>query len=397
MKRELRILMLEDTPTDADLAERELRRAGIVFTSIRVESRDAFIKALDEFRPDIVLSDYKLPNFDGRAALEIVRRDYSEVPVVMVTGALSDIEAVDLIHAGARDYVLKDRLARLAPAVQRALAAEQEARARRQAEEQLRLLNESLEQQVREQTQKNMEKERLLIEQNRTAAMGELVRNIAHQWRQPLNTVGLVVQSILDDYHENSLNKEELEKGVATAMRCIKGMSKTIDDFRNFFRPDKVKKLFRLQDAINESLSLIETTLKNNEIKVSLNGDQELLAFGYANDFSQVILNLLANAAEALVGNKVQQKRIEIELRSSERNGVVVIRDNAGGIPEESKGRIFEPYFTTKVDGLGIGLYMSKIIIEKHIGGSITFCNTANGVEFTVSIPLKTGGETKPE
>ncbi len=394
---ELRVLMLEDTPSDADLAERELRKAGIAFTSLRVESRDAFIRALDEFRPDIVLSDYKLPNFDGRAALEIVRRDYSEVPVVMVTGALSDIEAVDLIHAGARDYVLKDRLARLAPAVQRALAAEQEARARRQAEEQLRLLNESLEQQVREQTQKNMEKERLLIEQNRRAAMGELVRNIAHQWRQPLNTVGLVVQNILDDYHENSLNKEELERGVATAMRCIKGMSKTIDDFRNFFRPDKVRKRFKLRDAIDESLSLIEATLKSNEIKVSLNGDQELHAFGYANDFSQVILNLLANAAEALVGNKVQQKQIEIELSSSERSGVVVIRDNAGGIPKDAMGEIFDPYFTTKVDGLGIGLYMSKIIIERHIGGSITCCNTAEGAEFTVSVPLKPIEETKLE
>jgi len=130
-KRELRVLMLEDTPTDAELAQRELRKAGISFTAMRVETRDAFIHALEEFRPDIVLSDYKLPDFNGMDALAIVQRDHPEVPVVMVTGALSDIEAVELIHAGARDYVLKDRLARLAPAVQRALSAEQGARARR--------------------------------------------------------------------------------------------------------------------------------------------------------------------------------------------------------------------------------------------------------------------------
>jgi signal transduction histidine kinase len=397
MKQELRVLMLEDTPSDADLAERELRKAGVAFISMRVESRDAFIRALGEFRPDIVLSDYKLPNFDGRAALEIVQRNYPDVPVVMVTGALSDMEAVDLIHAGARDYVLKDRLARLAPAVQRALAAAQDARARSQAEERLRQLNESLEQQVKEQTQKNMEKERLLIEQNRSAAMGELIRNIAHQWRQPLNTVALVVQNILDDYGANRLKKEELEKNVGTAMRCIKRMSKTIDDFRDFFRPDKTKKLFKLHEAIEESLVLIEATLKNNEITVSLSGDQELQAFGYANEFSHIILNLLANAADALADNKVQQKRIEIELRSSGPSGIVVIRDNAGGIPEEAMGRIFDPYFTTKVDGLGIGLYMSKIIIEKHIGGSISFCNAAHGAEFTISIPLSSDVETKLE
>lgn len=138
INRELRVLMLEDTPTDAELAERELRKAGIAFTSIRVDTRDAFVRAIEEFRPDIILSDYKLPDFNGMDALEIVQRDHPEVPMVMVTGALSDIEAVELIHAGARDYVLKDRLARLAPAVQRALSAEQGARARKAAEKALR-------------------------------------------------------------------------------------------------------------------------------------------------------------------------------------------------------------------------------------------------------------------
>ena len=138
MNRELRVLMLEDTVTDAELAQRELRKAGVAFTAVRVETRDAFIRALEEFHPDIILSDYNLPDFNGMDALEIVRRDHPEVPMVMVTGALSDIEAVELIHAGARDYVLKDRLARLGPAVQRALSAEQGARARKAAEKALR-------------------------------------------------------------------------------------------------------------------------------------------------------------------------------------------------------------------------------------------------------------------
>jgi PAS domain S-box-containing protein len=138
MGSELRVLMLEDTATDAELAERELRKAGIAFTARRVETRDAFVLALGEFKPDIVLSDYRLPDFDGMAALEIMRRDHPDVPVVMVTGALSDMEAVELIHAGAKDYVLKDRLARLAQAVQRTLAAEQSARERQAAEKALR-------------------------------------------------------------------------------------------------------------------------------------------------------------------------------------------------------------------------------------------------------------------
>ena len=143
IKKELRVLMLEDTPTDAELMEHELRRANIVFTSKRVETRDVFVRALEEFHPDIVLSDYKLPDFDGMEALKIVRRDYPHVPVIMVTGALIDIEAVELIHAGARDYILKDRLARLGPAVQRALSAEQGIRARKMAEEKFRKISES--------------------------------------------------------------------------------------------------------------------------------------------------------------------------------------------------------------------------------------------------------------
>jgi PAS domain S-box-containing protein/putative nucleotidyltransferase with HDIG domain len=138
MEKVLRVLMLEDTPTDAELVEHELRMAGIAFISKCVDTREAFIHALEDFQPDIILSDYKLPNFDGLDALEIVRRDHPDMPVIMVTGAFSDIDAADLLAAGANDYILKDRLARLAPAIQRALAAEQVARARKAAEQALR-------------------------------------------------------------------------------------------------------------------------------------------------------------------------------------------------------------------------------------------------------------------
>lgn len=137
-KKELRVLLLEDTPTDAELAEHELRKAGIAFTVRRVDTRETFVAALEEFQPDIVLSDYKLPAFDGMSALQLVRRDHPDIPVIMVTGALPDFKAIELINAGAKDYVLKDRLARLGSAVQRVMAEEGELRARRDAERALR-------------------------------------------------------------------------------------------------------------------------------------------------------------------------------------------------------------------------------------------------------------------
>jgi PAS domain S-box-containing protein len=136
--RSMRILMLEDTASDAELEEHELRKIGVPFTLKRVETRGDFLRALEEFKPDIILSDYNLPEFSGMAALEIVRRDHPEIPVIMVTGALPDVEAVSLIHAGAKDYVLKDRLARLSSAVQHVLSMEQGIRARKAAEKSLR-------------------------------------------------------------------------------------------------------------------------------------------------------------------------------------------------------------------------------------------------------------------
>lgn len=134
----LYILLLEDSPTDAELNERELRKGGFEFKSLRVDTRDTFIRALEEFRPDIVLADFNVPEFDGKAALQIVRREHPEIPFVIVTGALADIEAVELLHAGARDYVLKDRPARLAAAVRRALSIERVIHARKAAEHELR-------------------------------------------------------------------------------------------------------------------------------------------------------------------------------------------------------------------------------------------------------------------
>lgn len=135
---ELRVLILEDVPSDAELMQHALRRAGIAFVAQRVDTREAFVQALEAFRPDIVLADYRLPAFDGGEALQIVRSAHPEVPLVIVTGALGDEAAIELLKGGARDYVLKDNLARLSPVIQRALSEEQSVRARKAAERALR-------------------------------------------------------------------------------------------------------------------------------------------------------------------------------------------------------------------------------------------------------------------
>lgn len=258
----------------------------------------------------------------------------------------------------------------------------------KKTEHDLKALNETLAQRVEEETQKSLERERLLIQQGRSAAMGEMIGNIAHQWRQPLSTLGVVVQNIQNDYQEKMLGESALENYVGTAMRAIQRMSSTIDDFRDFFRPNRAMERFPVHQSIHETMQLVDAMLKNNRISIRLFGDQELAVFGYPNEFSQAVLNVIANAKDALVDKKVPYGHIDIELSAANGWGVISIRDNAGGIPEEAMEKIFDPYFTTKPNGTGIGLYMSKIIIEKHMGGRISCCNSQGGAEFTLSLPL---------
>ncbi len=263
----------------------------------------------------------------------------------------------------------------------------------KKTERRLKALNESLAQRVGEETRKSLEKERLLIQQGRSAAMGEMIGNIAHQWRQPLSTLGLVIQNIHSDYLEGGLEGDALEKYVEIAKRAIQRMSCTIDDFRDFFRPSRVKEHFSVYQSIQETVSLLDAMLKNNGISIDMEGDPGLVACGHPNEFSQVVLNFVVNAKDALVERKVSRGRIEIAISACDGKGVVTIRDNAGGIEEDQLEKIFDPYFTTKQHGTGIGLHMNRIIIERHMNGRIGCRNLFErgqrlGVEFSITIPL---------
>lgn len=255
-------------------------------------------------------------------------------------------------------------------------------------ESNLKTLNETLVQRVDEETQKTLERERLFIQQGRNAAMGEMIGNIAHQWRQPLSTLGLVVQNIQADFQENVMSASVLEEYVETATRAIQRMSCTIDDFRDFFRPNRAREVFSIYQSIYGTMQLLDAMLKNNGIAVRLSGDQGLKALGHPNEFSQVVLNFLVNAKDALVDRKVPQGRIDIDLVGYDGWSVVTIRDNAGGIREDELERIFDPYFTTKPNGTGIGLHMNKTIIETHMNGRIVCSNVPEGVEFSIIVPL---------
>jgi PAS domain S-box-containing protein len=262
---------------------------------------------------------------------------------------------------------------------------------RKQAEMALQALNEMLEQRVKEETAQNMAQERLLIQQARHAAMGEMIGNIAHQWRQPLNTLGLIVQNIAIDYQDGVLDQNSLTEYKNTATDTVHKMSRTIDDFRNFFRPNHPEETFSLLVPIQEASNLIDASMQNNAIAVTVDCAEDIKAFGSSNEFSQVMLNLLANAKDALVERKSPLKTIEVSAHEEGNHAVVFVRDNGGGIPLESMDKIFDPYFTSKESGTGIGLYMTRMIVEQHMHGKITCRNTGDGAEFTLSLPGETG------
>ncbi|MFA7242851.1 MAG: ATP-binding protein [Sulfuricellaceae bacterium] len=258
-----------------------------------------------------------------------------------------------------------------------------------QEQEQLRLLNETLEQRVTEEVNRNREKDHLLIQQSRLAAMGEMVGSIAHQWRQPINTVNLILQNIRDDYRYGELSDESLNRSVELGNRVIQDMSRTIDDFRNFFRPNKEKKPFQIRRSVDNVRALVDAAFQRRGIEVEIEGDEELEVLGYENEYAQVLLNVLNNAKEAIAARGVANGRISIHLARTDGEARVTVSDNGGGIKAEAMERIFDPYFSTKALGSGIGLYMSKMIIEQNMGGRIYAGNIPDGAEFTLVLPLR--------
>jgi len=243
------------------------------------------------------------------------------------------------------------------------------------------------------------QKDKLLSQQSKMAAMGEMIENIAHQWRQPLSLVssistGIIVKKELG-VSEFDDEKKDLEKINDTAQH----LSQTIEDFRNFFKSDKEKKEFSLLKSIEKNLMLIEGILKSNNIQIVLGQKDDCKIKSYENEFTQALLNIFYNARDVLIEKKLEEKLIFINIKSNKENIVVTVLDNGGGIENSIIEKIFDPYFTTKhqSQGTGIGLYMTHQIIEKHMGGKIIVENEKfqynnikyKGAKFSIYLPKK--------
>ncbi len=232
----------------------------------------------------------------------------------------------------------------------------------------------------------------LLIEQSKHAAMGEMISMIAHQWRQPLQAVSILVQKLpLTKMIDGEITDDLVDSVVDDVGKQLQYMSKTIDDFRDFFKPNRSRETINISIIVNKSIDFLGYLLKANAIKLNIKNDMQVDVHVYLNEIVQAIINIIKNACDALTEKNNEEKVINISTAKQSDYICIMIEDNAGGIPDNVIGKIFEPYFSTKTNknGTGLGLYMCKTIIEQHSHGVISVENTNIGAKFTIKLPLE--------
>ncbi|MDK9717579.1 MAG: response regulator [Trichlorobacter sp.] len=408
------------------------------YTILVAEDGESAIKRAEYARPDLILLDVMMPGIDGYETCRRLKsvKSTHDIPVLFMTALAETGNKVKGLEAGAVDYITKpfqreellariavhlhnrvltkrlqeakelletrveERTAELARAnnelQEKAFLLEEEIAERVLAEQelhvkqtQLEALNRTLETRVQEEVQRNREKDAMMIQQGRLAAMGEMISNIAHQWRQPLNELGIMVQMLRVDYDDSLLDDTRLDEFSHGCMEIIQHMSQTINTFRDFFKKGQSSDRFDVSSVIRKTVDLVQASFQAAGITLNLKLEHNGLIQGNANEFSQIILNLFNNARDVLVERAIAAPEISVSMQLVDGQIIVIVEDNAGGIPDAISGKIFDPYFTTKhkSQGVGLGLYMSKMIIEGKMGGSIDVGNTSDGACFQLALP----------
>ena len=240
----------------------------------------------------------------------------------------------------------------------------------------LKIMNKKLAIRIKKELDKHQEKDRILAQQQKMVSMGQMIENIAHQWRQPLSVISTSASGLKLKKQLNILEDEELIKSIDKIVDTAKYLSDTIDDFRYFFKPQKDKTKFSLAKNIEKSLSFLETVLKENSIKVEFEYE-DIDITAYETELMQVFINIISNSKDAFIEKKIKDRVIFISIKNFPNRILIEIKDNAGGVEDDILDKVFEPYFTTKhqYSGTGIGLYMSNQIIKTHLNGDIFMKN----------------------
>ena len=427
----MRVLIVEDNANARKLLRLTLEHYGC--SVIEAQDGQEGLEQAVCHPPDIIISDALMPRMDGFQLIRAIKADPAlrAIPFIFYSSTYTGEKEHELaLSLGAEAFInkpvepvvlwertcaiMQECAARQQAAPQQAInegeerflreysrivatkleekvrELEEALLLRKQAEEELRRLNIELEQRITQEVEKNRAKDHILAHQARLAAMGEMLSNIAHQWRQPLNNIALIIQNQQAEFMDESLTQTACNEYTQECLKMLGYLSHTIDTFCDFYQPDHGRQSFELNQAIDESLRLVQDDLEACGIVVTLTKCRDLIINGYRKEFSQVLVNIIQNAKEAILLQQPSQPQIEIRCSQQDSQALIRVCDNGGGIPQEIMHKVFDPYFTRKfkAQGVGMGLYMAKMIIEKHMSGRIAVSNHADGAEVSLELPL---------
>lgn len=360
-----RIMIVDDEPVNLTAIASHLK--DMYSISIAKNGEEA-LKRMEANPADLILLDINMPGMDGFEVAERLKMESStaSIPIIFLTSDTRRESVIRAIRVKGSDFITK-------PVDKEELI--------RRIENQLIMV---------ELRRSNAQKDAMLIQQAKLAAMGEMIANIAHQWRQPLMMLSMGTLALDKKFNKGELDTEYMGKYIEKTTGIIDKMNQTILDFSDFFKPNKLPEPFSPELTVRKSLDFLMPMMKRYEIDINFDSDIHSTMTGYPNELSQVIFNLLKNSIDALKERSDIKRIITVHAVEDDKEWKIKVSDNGGGIPQTIIERIFEPYFTTKFksDGTGIGLYMSKMIIDS-MHGSLTVENIDNGACFTISIPRR--------
>ncbi|MBW3661045.1 MAG: response regulator [Gemmatimonadetes bacterium] len=363
-RRDLRVLFVEDDPDDVALLLRELARADWRVEHERVETEEAMRRALESSEWDIVIADHRMPRFSGPAALALVQETGIDLPFIMVSGTIGEELAAESLRAGAEDFLVKDTLYRLVPAIERELRDAEDRRSRRRAEEALH------------------EREKMLLQAQKMEALGRLAGGVAHDF----NNLLMVIRGYAELLGQDAANsgRREIEEILAAAGRGADLTRQLLAFSRGTVEESRVVDLHEVVEALERMIRRLLPETIRLEIRLSATKRRVLVDPGR---IEQALLNLVVNAQDAMAGGG----RLEIETRNPDPDTVeMVVRDTGVGMEPEVVDRIFEPFFTTKEEGDGTGLGLAIVYgVVEHSGGAIAIeSRLGEGTAFTIRLPL---------
>jgi C4-dicarboxylate-specific signal transduction histidine kinase len=367
--------------SDGTMMEETLGVLGIFFHNIdtAVDGLDGF-KSFEKKKYDLIITSIDMPNMNGIEMITKIREISKHITILVISSNTDHF--IDLIKLGIDGYLLKPiEFEQFTNILQKVLE-------KLQNKHELFEYKKHLEQRVEEEVEKRQAQEKVLVQQSKLAAMGEMMDAVAHQWKQPINIMSMHVEYLEYDFEDGILDLEKIHEFQSNFNQQKNHMLETLEEFRSFFRPNKATSPFLIEKSLNSIMVLIRDEFVNNKISIELSVENDFIINGIENEFKHVILNIINNSKDAFNENGIENRKIFIKAYSESDKNIITLQDNAGGIPAHIIDNIFHANVTSKAEGkgTGIGLYMSSQIVEKY-QGTINVSNCNNGAKFTIKLP----------